>query len=136
MNHWLMKSEPSVYPWSQLLREKRTPWNGVRNYQANNHMKAMRLQDRAFFYHSNEDRSIVGIMQIVRLWYPDPDDETGRFGMVDVAPLATIPNPITLTTIKAHPELADMVLLRQSRLSVSPVTRAAWDIIVALGQAV
>jgi predicted RNA-binding protein with PUA-like domain len=133
MNYWMMKSEPSAYSWSQLLADKRTGWSGVRNHQANNNMKAMKIGDRAFFYHSNEDRAVVGIMEIVGLWRPDPDDETGKFGMVDVAPLETLANPVTLATIKAQPQLANMAFVRQGRLSVSPVTAAEWKIVAKLG---
>lgn len=132
MVYWLMKSEPSVYPWSQLVKEKRTSWNGVRNYQANNNMKAMQLGDEAFFYHSNEERAIVGIMKIVKLWHPDPSDETGRFGMVDVAPVRALERPVTLAEIKANKQFKDMKLLRQSRLSVSYVEKREWDTILKL----
>lgn len=127
MRYWLMKSEPAVYPWSQLLREGRTAWNGVRNYQANNNMKAMQIGDLAFFYHSNDDRAIVGVMKVVKLWHHDPDDETGRFGMVAVAPVETLPKPVTLADIKADKALQDMQLLKQSRLSVSEVKKPEWD---------
>jgi len=131
MAYWLMKSEPSVYPWSRLLEEKRTAWSGVRNYQANNNMKAMKKGDQAFFYHSNEERAIVGIMQIVKTWYPDPSDETGRFGMVDVRPQKSLTQPVTLTAIKNIAALKEMELLRQSRLSVSAVTDEAWNLILS-----
>ncbi len=126
MAYWLMKSEPSAYSWAQLVKDKRTSWSGVRNYQANNNMKAMQLGDEAFFYHSNEDRAIVGIMKIVKLWRPDPTDETGKFGMVDVAPVKTLTKPVTLAEIKADKRLANMQLLRQSRLSVSVVAEEEW----------
>src|SRR5579863_3980368 len=95
-SYWLMKSEPETYPWAQLVKDKRTAWSGVRNHQANNNMKAMRVGDEAFFYHSGEERAIVGIMKIVKAWYLDPSDETGTFGMVDVAPVRALPKPITL----------------------------------------
>lgn len=131
MAYWLMKSEPSVYPWSRLLEEKRTAWSGVRNYQANNNMKAMKKGDQAFFYHSNEERAIVGIMQIVKTWYLDPSDETGRFGMVDVRPQKSLTHPVTLTAIKNIAALKEMELLRQSRLSVSAVTDEAWNLILS-----
>lgn len=135
MAYWLMKSEPSVYPWSQLVKEKRASWSGVRNYQANNNMKAMRIGDEAFFYHSNEERAIVGIMKIVKLWHPDPSDDTGRFGMVDVAPVRALEKPVTLATIKAaRGGLEKMAFLRQSRLSVSPVTLDEWRAIQIIGQ--
>ena len=131
--YWLMKSEPSVYPWSQLVKDKRTGWSGVRNYQANNNMKAMQIGDEAFFYHSNEGKEIVGIMKIVGLWYLDPADETGKFGMVDVAPAKALKNPVTLAAIKSHPFLSKMALVRQGRLSVSPVTPDEWREIVKTG---
>jgi predicted RNA-binding protein with PUA-like domain len=130
MAYWLMKSEPAVYPWSRLLKEGRTSWNGVRNYQANNNMKAMKIGDQAFFYHSNDDRAIVGIMKVIKLWHLDPDDETGRFGMVDVAPAKTLKQPITLENIKKNSKLENMAILRQSRLSVSPVTASEWKELV------
>jgi len=133
MNYWLMKSEPAVYPWSQLTTEGRTSWNGVRNYQANNNMKAMQVGDEAFFYHSNEGRCIVGIMKIVAPWHPNPEDASGKFGMVDVAPEKALKVPVTLETIKSHPLLSDMVLVRQGRLSVTPVTPEEWREIKRLG---
>ena len=132
--YWLMKSEPSVYPWSQLLKDKRTPWNGVRNYQANNNMKAMQLGDEAFFYHSNEERAIVGIMKVAKLWRLDPADETQRFGMVDMAPVRAVEKPVTLEAVKATKTLQDMKLVRQSRLSVSPVTAAEWKILLKMAE--
>jgi predicted RNA-binding protein with PUA-like domain len=131
MAFWLMKSEPSVYAWSQLVKDKRTAWSGVRNYQANNNMKAMQIGDEAFFYHSNEERSIVGIMKIVKLWYLDPSDETGRFGMVDVAPVKALKTPVTLAMVKADKKLNNMQVLRQSRLSVSTVTSNEWKHILS-----
>ena len=123
MAYWLMKSEPDAYSWAQLVKDERTGWSGVRNFQANNNMKAMKIGDQAFFYHSNIDRAIVGIMKIVKEWYPDPSDKSGRFGMVDVAPVRALKKPVTLAEIKAEPALAQMTLLRQGRLSVSAVTK-------------
>jgi predicted RNA-binding protein with PUA-like domain len=131
--HWLMKSEPSAYSWQQFLKDKKSGWTGVRNFQARNNMRAMKLGDEAFFYHSNEGREIVGIMKVTKLYHPDPTDETGKFGMVDVAPVEALKNPVTLETIKAHPKLQDMALLKQSRLSISPVTAEEWGIICKLG---
>jgi predicted RNA-binding protein with PUA-like domain len=133
MAHWLMKSEPSAYSWQQLEKDGRTNWSGVRNFQASNNLKAMKLDDRAFFYHSNEGLDIVGIMTIVKEYYPDPSDESGRFGMVDVAPLRAVPRPVTLAAIKAEPKLADFLLVRHSRLSVVPVDAAAWKLICKMG---
>lgn len=132
MSYWLMKSEPSVYSWSQFVKDKRTSWSGVRNYLANNNMKAMKLGDEAFFYHSNEDRAIVGIMKIVKLWHLDPGDETGRFGMVDVAPVKALTKPVTLAMIKADKKLKDLQLLRQSRLSVSTISAPEYQEILKL----
>ncbi|MFY9287386.1 MAG: EVE domain-containing protein [Alphaproteobacteria bacterium] len=131
MAYWLMKSEPSAYSWQQFLKDKKTGWSGVRNYQANNNMKAMKVGDEAFFYHSNEERAIVGIMKITKPWHLDPSDETGRFGMVEVTALKTLEKPITLADIKADKSLSQMALLRQSRLSVSPVSKVEWEKITA-----
>ena len=129
-----MKSEPSAYSWGQLVKDKRTGWSGVRNYLANNNMKAMKIGDEAFFYHSNEGLEIVGIMKIVGLWHPDPSDKTGKFGMVDVAPVKPLKNPVTLAAIKSHPLLSQMVFVKQGRLSVSPVSAKEWREIVKLSE--
>lgn len=133
MAHWLMKSEPSVYSWDRLVKDKRTQWDGVRNALASNNMKAMKKGDRAFFYHSNEGLEIVGIMEIVREYYPDPKDESGKFGMVDVKPVMPLKTPVTLKAIKAEPKLQDLPLVRMSRLSVSPVDEASWKLICKMG---
>ncbi len=117
------------------MADGRTHWDGVRNYQAANNLKAMRVGDQAFFYHSNEGLEIVGICQIVREAYPDPGDEAGKFVMVDVAPVAKLLHPVTLTRIKAEPRLADFALVRQSRLSVVPVTEPAWHLLLEMAQA-
>src|SRR3954453_15309350 len=101
MAYWLLKSEPSSYSWERLVADGRTHWDGVRNNQASNNLRAMKLGDRAFFYHSNEGKEIVGIAEIAREYYPDPSDKTGRFGMVDVAPVRPLPKPVTLQQIKA-----------------------------------
>jgi predicted RNA-binding protein with PUA-like domain len=133
--HWLMKSEPSAYSWAQFLKDKKSGWTGVRNFQARNNMQAMKLGDEAFFYHSNEGREIVGIMKVSKLYHPDPTDGTGKFGMVEVTPVKALKTPVTLEAIKAHPKLKNMALLKQSRLSVSHVTEEEWDIICKLGGA-
>ena len=133
MAYWLMKSEPSSYSWQRLEKDGRTNWSGVRNFQASNNLKAMKLDDRAFFYHSNEGLAVVGIMTIVKEYYPDPSDESGRFGMVDVAPLRPFARPVDLAAIKAEPKLADMLLVRHPRLSVMPVEPAAWKLICKMG---
>lgn len=133
MTAWLMKSEPEAYAWSQLVKDKRTEWNGVRNFQANNNMKAMKAGDAAFFYHSGDEKAVVGVMKIVKEWRPDPSDKEGRFGMVDVAAVQAFKRPVTLAEIKSTPALAKMAFVKQSRLSVSPVTAAEWKALVKLG---
>lgn len=133
MAYWLVKSEPFKYSWDRLVKEGRTHWDGVRNHQAANNLKAMKVGDRAFFYHSNEGLAVVGVCAIVREAYPDPSDASGRFVMVDVAPVAPLPRPVTLAEIKATPALAEMALIRQSRLSVMPVSAAHWKEICRLG---
>ena len=132
MAYWLIKSEPDVYPWAQMLREGRTHWNGVRNHQAAANLKAMKKGDQAFFYHSNEGKEIVGLVEIIREAYPDDSDETGKFVMVDVGKPKSLKNTVTLATIKAHKDLKQMALVRQSRLSVCPVTPAEYSIIMEL----
>ena len=124
VRYWLMKSEPDCYSWDALLADRRTHWGGIRNHQAAANMKAMRNGDRAFFYHSNIGREIVGLMEIVAEAYPDDSDATGRFVMVDVKPLQAAMAPLTLAAIKADPKLGKMNLLRQSRLSVCEVAAA------------
>ncbi len=133
MAHWLVKSEPSAYAWTQMVKDKRTAWNGVRNFQARNNLMAMKKGDRAFFYHSNEGLEIVGIVEIVREFYPDPKDETGKFGMVDVKAVKPLKTPVTLAALKADKRFAELGLLRQSRLSVVPVSDAHWQAICAMG---
>jgi predicted RNA-binding protein with PUA-like domain len=130
--HWLLKSEPSKYSFDQLVKDGRTHWNGVRNFQAANNLKAMRPGDRGFFYHSNEGLAIIGIVEIVREYYPDPSDATGRFGMVDVKAIHPVKRPVTLQEIKAEPRLADFALVRQSRLSVVPVSDAEWRLLAKM----
>jgi predicted RNA-binding protein with PUA-like domain len=132
MRYWLLKSEPSVYSWDQLVADGRTHWNGVRNYQAANNLKAMKIGDRGFYYHSNEGLEIVGIVEIVKEAYPDPSDESGRFVMVDVKPLQPVKTPVTLAAIKAEPKLAEFGLVRQGRLSVVPVSAEEWKFITKL----
>ncbi|MBK8161110.1 MAG: EVE domain-containing protein [Rhodospirillaceae bacterium] len=133
MNYWLVKSEPVKYAWDQLVKDGKTFWNGVRNYQAANNLKAMKKGDQAFFYHSNEGLEIVGICEIAKEYYPDHTDESGRFGMVDVKPARPLKNPVTLAAIKAEPTLADISLIKQSRLSVMPITPAQWKLICKMG---
>lgn len=131
MAYWLMKSEPFVWSWDQQVEKKTAPWTDVRNYQARNNMKAMKKGDQAFFYHSTKGLEIVGVMEIVREHYPDPKDE--RFVLVDVKAATPFKSPVKLADLKASPALADMAMLRQSRLSVSPVSAAEWKTICKMG---
>lgn len=133
MQYWLVKSEPFKWSWEQQVKKGVEHWDGVRNYQASNNMKAMQLGDQAFFYHSNEGKEIVGIVEVVKLYYPDHTDETGRFGMVDFKAVKALKKPVTLATIKETPALKDMALLKQSRLSVSPVGEKEWNTILKMG---
>lgn len=132
MNYWLMKSEPSAWGWDDQVKKGVESWNGVRNYQAANNMKAMRLGDRCFFYHSVDEKSIVGIVTVAREYYPDPTDESGRFGMVDVQTLMPVKNPVTLAQIKDEPRLAHLPLIKQSRLSVMPIDKESWKLLCAM----
>ncbi len=135
MAHWLIKSEPSSWSWDDQVQagEKGTNWNGVRNHQAKLNLVAMKVGEEAFFYHSNEGKEIVGIVEIIKPYYPDPTDPTGKFGMVDVRAKKALKKPVTLEAIKADPRLKDMVLVNNSRLSVQPVTDEEWRIICAEG---
>ena len=133
MANWLFKSEPEAYSWQRLMEDGRTDWSGVRNYQANNNMKAMKVGDRGFFYHSVTEKQVVGVVEVVGTWRPDPSDKTGRFGMVVVKPVAALKKPVTLEAIKEEPSLSELPLLRQSRLSVTPIPTAAWKKICTLG---
>ena len=132
MAYWLLKSEPGSWSWDDQVRDGVSEWDGVRNHQANNNMKAMKQGDRCFFYHSVNAKEIVGVVEVVKEHYPDPSDPTGRFGMVDVKPVVPAAQPVSLKQMKEDPALQDMQLLRQSRLSVSPVSAAEWRRICTL----
>jgi predicted RNA-binding protein with PUA-like domain len=132
MAFWLVKSEPVKYAWDQFVKDGQTRWDGVRNYQAAKNLKSMKIGDQAFFYHSNEGLAIVGIAEVVGEAEPDPSDATGRFVLVTLRPLRALPRPVTLAELKADPDLSTMALIRQSRLSVSPVTDAEWRKILTL----
>jgi predicted RNA-binding protein with PUA-like domain len=132
MNYWILKSEPSAYSWDRLIADKRTEWSGVRNFQAANNLKAMKRGDRGFFYHSGEGLEIVGVVEIAKEAYPDPSDKTGRFVMVDVSALMPVKEPVTLAAMKAEPKLKNLALVRQGRLSVSPVTAEEWRVIAKM----
>ena len=134
MAFWLFKSEPSTWSWTQQVDAgaKGTFWNGVRNHLAKKQMMAMQKGDRGFFYHSNEERAIVGIVEVIKTYYPDHTDESGKFGMVDVKAVKPL-KAVSLAQIKNEPKLADMVLVNNSRLSVQPVTDAEWKLICKMG---
>ena len=132
-NYWLMKSEPHTWSWEQQKNKKTTHWDGVRNYQASNNMKLMKKGDECFFYHSGEERAIKGIVTVIKEYYPDPSDETGRFGMVDVRYLRDLEN-IYLSQIKSDPFFNNFPLVRQSRLSVMPVSLNEWKKLLKLGK--
>lgn len=134
MAYWLMKSEPGNWSWDDQVKDGVAEWDGVRNHQAANNMKAMRIGDRVFFYHSVKEKQVVGIVEVAKEYYPDPTDASGRFGMVDVKALRPFKRPVGLAEIKADPRLQDLALIRQSRLSVMPVSQDEWRVICALGK--
>jgi predicted RNA-binding protein with PUA-like domain len=135
MAYWLMKSEPDSWSWDQQQKAgaKGEAWTGVRNHSAKLNMMKMKKGDRAFFYHSNQGKDIVGVVEIVREHYPDPTDASGKFVVVDVKAVAPMPKPVTLDAIKQEPDLKDMVLINNSRLSVQPVTPEEWKTVCRLG---
>ena len=132
MKYWLLKSEPDAWSWDNQVKEGASMWDGVRNYQARNNLKEMKKNDLCFFYHSVTERSIVGIVKIVKEYYPDPTDKTGRFVVVDVKATKKLKNPISLDQIKENSKLQDIALVRQSRLSVMPLKKTEWDIIIKM----
>jgi predicted RNA-binding protein with PUA-like domain len=134
MNYWLLKSEPFKYPWKQMLEDKITFWDGVRSYPARIHLNAMQVGDLAFFYHSNEGLEIVGTVKIVKTAYPDPTSDEEGWVCVDVKAEKSLKKPVTLKQIKANTALSQMALIKLSRLSVSPVTAAEWETIMAMGE--
>ncbi|MGP1254107.1 MAG: EVE domain-containing protein [Kiloniellales bacterium] len=134
MAYWLMKSEPGTWSWDDQVAAGTDHWDGVRNYQASNNLKAMKLGDRAFFYHSVNEKRIVGIVEVAREYYPDPTDASGRFGMVDVKAIKPVARPVTLAEIKAEPRLTDLPLLKQSRLSVMPIPDETWRLICTMAE--
>ena len=135
MAYWLYKSEPDVWSWQQQVEAGAagTHWSGVRNHVAKQNLMAMKLGERGFFYHSNQGKEIVGIVEVIREYYPDHTDASGKFGMVDVKAVEPLPRPVTLEAIKAEPRLKDMILVNNSRLSVQPVTEEEWAIVREMG---
>ena len=132
---WLFKSEPGSWSWADQVAagEAGTAWTGVRNHLAKQNMMVMRVGDLGFFYHSNEGREVVGVVEVIREYHPDPTDPTGRFGLVDVRAVEALPRPVGLGAIKAEPALAGMALVTQSRLSVQPVREAEWALVRRMG---
>ena len=135
MAYWLFKSEPDAWSWDQQKRDgaKGAEWDGVRNYQARNYMRAMKAGDLALFYHSGDEKQAVGIVKVIAEAHPDSTDGSGRWECVDVAAVQDLPRPVTLATVKTEPKLKDMVLVKNSRLSVQPVSASEWSIMCRLG---
>ena len=132
MKYWLLKSEPDAWSWDNQVKEGASMWDGVRNYQARNNLKEMKKNDLCFFYHSVTERSIVGIVKVVKEYYPDPTDKTGRFVVVDVKATKKLKNPVSLDQIKENSKLQNIALVKQSRLSVMPLKKTEWDIIIKM----
>jgi predicted RNA-binding protein with PUA-like domain len=132
MSHWLVKSEPGAWSWADQLRDQVTAWTGVRNHQAAKYLKTMRLGDTVFFYHSVEEKRIVGLVEVVREAYPDPTAEDGRWVCVDLKAVVPVARPVSLAEIKGDPRLAELPLIRQSRLSVMPIDDDSWTILCGL----
>ena len=132
MKYWLLKSEPDAWSWDNQVKEGASMWEGVRNYQARNNLKEMKKNDLCFFYHSVTEKSIVGIVKVVKEYYPDPTDKTGRFVVVDVKATKKLKNPVSLDQIKENRKLQDIALVKQSRLSVMPLKKTEWDIIIKM----
>ena len=132
MNYWLLKTEPDTFSWDDLVRDKKTGWDGVRNFQARSHLKAIKKGDLAFVYHTGEEKSVVGIAKVTKENYPDPKDN--EWVAIEIAPVNKLKNPVTLAQIKADKRLTNMVLVRASRLSVQPVKKDEFDMIIALSE--
>ncbi len=132
MKYWLLKSEPDAWSWDNQVKEGASMWDGVRNYQARNNLKEMKINDLCFFYHSVKERSIIGIVKVVKEYYPDPTDKTERFVVVDVKATKKLKNPVSLDQIKENNKLKNIALVKQSRLSVMPLKKTEWDIIIKM----
>jgi predicted RNA-binding protein with PUA-like domain len=132
MNYWLMKTEPSTYSWDDLQKDKKTVWDGVRNFQARNNLKAMKKGDKVFIYHSMDDKAVIGIAKIVKEFFPDPKDKD--WASVEIAPEKKLKHPVTLAQVKADKRFSEMVLVKSSRLSVQPVKPEEFDLIIALSE--
>jgi predicted RNA-binding protein with PUA-like domain len=134
MNYWLVKSEPEAYSWSQLLKDGKTAWTGVRNFAARNNLRSMKKGDHVFFYHSGEEKSVVGIARVAKEFYPDPTADEGDWSAVDLVPEKDLSKPVTLAQIKADKILQEMKLVKQSRLSVSPMAEAQFKRLLELAE--
>ena len=132
MKYWLLKSEPDAWSWDNQVKEGASMWDGVRNYQARNNLKEMKKNDLCFFYHSVKERSIIGIVKVVKEYYPDPTDKTDRFVVVDVKAIKKLKNPVSLDQIKENKKLKNIALIKQSRLSVMPLNKIEWEEIIKL----
>ena len=132
MKYWLLKSEPDAWSWDNQVKEGPSMWDGVRNYQARNNLKEMKKNDLCFFYHSVTEKSIIGIVEIVKEYYPDPTDKTDKFVVVDVKAVKKLKYPVSLSQIKEHKKLQEIALIKQSRLSVMPLKKTEWNIIIKL----
>jgi len=134
IQHWLVKQEPSAYSWGNLVKDGRTAWTGVRNFQARNHLRNMKRGDAVLFYHSGSEKQVAGVAKVTREAYPDPTATEGDWSCVDLEPAQQLNDPVPLKAIKAHAELAGMPLIRQSRLSVMPLSKREFDLILALAR--
>ncbi|MCS7077091.1 MAG: EVE domain-containing protein [Bacteroidia bacterium] len=134
MNYWLVKSEPYKYSWTQLLSDGRTFWDGVRNFQARNYLKSMKINDKVLFYHSNEGLCIMGVAKVAQEHYPDPTDTEGKWVCVDIEPEFSLNKPVSLAQIKQEPKLSNLPLLKQPRLSVMPITKEEFEHILFMGK--
>jgi predicted RNA-binding protein with PUA-like domain len=134
MNYWLVKSEPFKYSWDDFLKDGSTYWDGVRNYQARNNLKAMKFKDKALFYHSNKGLEVVGVAEVIKEHYPDPTTDDERWVVVDLKPVDTLKKPVTLSQIKEEPSLREVSLIKQSRLSVMPLRKKEFDKILAMSE--
>ena len=134
MNYWLIKSEPNTWSWDDQVKEGVSMWDGVRNYQARNNLKKMKIKDLCFFYHSVKEKSIIGIVKVVKEYYPDPTDKTDKFVVVDVKPIKKLNHPVALYQIKEDKKLKNIALIKQSRLSVMPLSKTEWENILKISK--
>jgi predicted RNA-binding protein with PUA-like domain len=132
INHWLVKQEPEAYSWDDLVRDGKTEWTGVRNFQARNNLKQMAVGDKVFFYHSGKEKTVVGIAEVAKAAYPDPTADDPSWVAVDLKPVKRLPEPVSLADIKANKKLTDLLLVRQSRLSVMPLTKEEFETIAKM----